>query len=489
MKIVDKYLNILRDLRLTIVEEEMDSRLRSMKKIDKQATIEVTDSCLVNEETGDPATDEIDAIVKYFSFEEEEYIKEKIFFRDFLRISTYLGKEFGISPKEAYQIIALIAKRNHEIAVSSPSMTIVDIEALNRIKFNSVTNSEVEKIFRDNSLLTKIVNNEGLDDEQKIQRREIQKHLNEFVQDYSKICKINDAFYLGFVCKFPNIDPEDIVDARNRLKQLGVKDSLISSLLNYFMSIFRSNMQKSTVIFDMSLYDVYLEMLVEDDDERKDIHNEMVRHNNLVNKRIESEINSMMNSISKDSEEKQEVKRYLTEKEVKELKKYIRAFYDMYHAKLVSLPNYQELLNCVDKMELLEEEWYVLSRFLNLAITEVLKADNYISNYDELITLVGYLIKYKVDRNAIDMLIRKYKSLRVKSDDLIECMKDSLEEIRLYDVSLAEDIEDLLKEVSVSTKEDYDAIVLLLEECLKEAQKYQSKTDYEYNLALVKIGR
>ena len=63
------------------------------------------------------------------------------------------------------------------------------------------------------------------------------------------------------------------------------------------------------------------------------------------------------------------------------------------------------------------------------------------------------------------------------------------DEICLYDESLGNDVKFLLDSLEANSKEDYDAIVHLLEDCLKEFEKYSARTEYEYNLGLKKLGR
>lgn len=488
MRVVDKYLTVLANVKKMIAEQEKTATVEKIMKNGKQTVFEVSDTIMVNNATGKPAREEIDEISKYFSFPDDTYVENKIFFRDFFRVSSYLDSSFGITPKEAYQIIALVTKRNYEIAALTDSKNIVDLEALRRIPFKTITNAEVEHIFMNPELLKKFAGEVGLTKEEKKQHDEIEKYIDEFIQDYTDFCQTNDAFYLGFVCNFPNINLEDIINAYNSLKGLNVKPSIIDTLVTYFVNVFRATMRNSNEVFDMELNDTYLEMLVKDEEEREEIHDDMVRHNEQVERRIEDEIASMLKQ-----EEKKEVKyepiRYLTEKDVRDLKKYVRKFYDTYHGRLVSLPNYEELIKCVKDLERLEEDWYSISRFMSLVISELITQDSYLDNYDALITLVSYFIKYKVRRDYVDILIRKYKHLRGHSSDLVECMRESLDEIRVYDESLADDVEMLLNEISVSTKEDYDAIISLLEECMNSTQEFTLKTDYEYNLGLKKLGR
>lgn len=487
MKIVDRYLNILKDVKEAIIDAEYENKIDKILERKNGVEFGVEDCYLINESTGKYARVEIDEIAAYFRFEDDEYVEKNIYFRDFLRVSSYLHKSFGVSSKEAFQLLSLLTERNYLIAAKSPARTIVDHEALRRIKFKYVTVEEVENIFGNSELLRKFNTEDGLTEEEIIKRKEIQDHLDEFVQDYTEFCKINDAFYLGFVKVFPNINLESIINAINCLKKLNVNFAVIDSLTDYFISIFRTNLGRSTEIFDMEINGVYLSMLVSDEKLRKDMSDELIRHNTYVKKRLESEIESA-NKPKSEAVVLPTIK-YLNEKDVRELKKFIRVFYDLYHAKLISLPNYQELLLVLEKMELLEEDFYAISRFLAIALNSIVNLDGYVSSYDELITLISYMIKYKIDRSVIDVIIRKYKSLKMQNPNLVIMMRDYLDEIRLYDSSLAEDVESLLLELDTVNEEDYDALIALLSECRDSMNKYSVKTDYEYNVALKNLGR
>lgn len=487
MKIVDKFLNVLKDVQETVAKEEQIGVISKIVNNNTHLSIQLEDYFMVNDATGDHVIDEIKEIVAYFSFKDDEYLSEKIFFRDFFRISTYLNKDFGLSSKEIYQLLALLIKRNYDISSQTNARTIIDHDALRKIKFKNITGDEVSDIFKDPERLKELYLTKNLSEKDQAIKEEIDKHLDEFAADYTDFCKSNDAFYLGFVVKFPNISLEDIVNGIKCLKNLAVTDKVISYLTDYFIGIFESNLNNSNIVFDISLNDTYIKELIDDEDRFKKIHDEIVNHNALVARRVEKEKESFERSHQ--AEEEIETVKYLTEKDVRELKKYVRKFFDMYHVEIVSLPSYFEFIQCIDKLEVLEEDFYAIARIVSLFVTSALSVDNYLSSYDELINIVSYFIKYKVERVKVDMFIRKYKHLKEKNNDVVIYLKDSLDEIKMYDESLADDIKDLLYNVSIDNKEDYEALISILEECKKSFEMYSLKTDYEYNEALKKLGR
>ena len=486
MKLIEKYLLTLEDIKEFVSEEEKKETIERIEEKTKKIEFEVTGYELVNEITGKVARDELNLLITYFSKSEEECLNSNILFRNFALASEYMRSVFGVKTMDAYQLIATMVRRNHKITEHSESKLVFDLEAVKRIDFKTMTQERVLEIFKDEVTLARYVKGENLTEEEQEQRKEIGSHLDELIHDYKDYCKHNDAFYKNFVQVFPNITLENIIDGLKELKLLGVNDDLLANLKRSFISIFRANIHKSMDIFDLELNHVYLEILIEDEKEREKIEKELLAHNTLVNSKKEnaSKVASPKATIQTP------VKIYLTEKEVRELNKYIREFYNTYHAKIVKLPNYEELLNCIEKMEELEEDFYAIARFIDLALTDIfsLKEANYLNKYDELICLIGYLIKYKIPRDKIDTLIRLYKKLKPCNSDLVEFLKDSLDEIRTYDESLAEDTEMLLSELEISSKEDYDATISLLEEIMASLGKFNLRTDYEYKLGLEKLG-
>lgn len=486
MKVIEKYLLTLEEIKDFVIEEEKNETLENIKEDSRVVEFQMTTHELVNERTGGKALSDLNLLIDYFSKSEEECLNGNILFRNFYLASDYMRNIPGIKTIDAYQLIATIVRRNHKITEKSPNKLVFDLEALKRINFKTITQERVLEIFKDENTLKKYAKDEGLTEEEQIQRKEIGKHLDELVHDYRDFCKNNDDFYKNFVQIFPNITLESIIEGLKCLNELGVSADLLYDFKNAFLSIFRTNLHKSMETLDLELNHVYLEILIEEEKEREKIEKEIINHNNLVSLKKES----ASKEGTKANINEVPVKVYLTEKEVRELKKYIREFYDTYHARIVKLPNYEELIECINKLEKLEEGIYAVQRFLSLTLSEILalKDANYLNDYEKLITLIGYLIKYKVPRDKIDMLIRQYKKLKHRSSDLVEALKESLDEIRTYDESLAEDTEMLLSEIEVSSKEDYDAIISLLEEIFRSLGKYEVRTDYEYKKGLEKLG-
>ena len=290
--------------------------------------------------------------------------------------------------------------------------------------------------------------------------------------------------------KVPKISLEDIIDFIVNLKKLGVVEETINDLKRYFLSLFKTNINSDTKIYDLELNQIYINMLTDDEKERDNLAKLLKYHNNIIETQIRNELEREKNSEDNNPENTSVKKpNILTEKEVRELKKYLRKFYDTYNVRLVQTPSYSEFLQCIEVLERIEETPLDITRLINLSIAPILKLKDYFNDYKELINFISILIKYKISRKDIDSFIIKYKNLKPEKIDLVEFFEASLDEICLYDESLGNDVKFLLDSLEANSKEDYDAIVHLLEDCLKEFEKYSARTEYEYNLGLKKLGR
>ncbi len=254
--------------------------------------------------------------------------------------------------------------------------------------------------------------------------------------------------------------------------------------------MFKTNINSDTKIYDLELNQIYIDMLTDDEKERDNLAKLLKYHNNVIETQKRNELDREKNSEDNNPENTSVKKsNILTEKEVRELKKYLRKFYDTYNVRLVQTPSYSEFLQCIEVLERLEETPLDITRLINFSIAPILELKDYFNDYEELINFISILIKYKISRKDIDSFIIKYKNLKPEKVDLVEFFEDSLDEICLYDESLGNDVKFLLDSLEANSKEDYDAIVHLLEDCLKEFEKYSARTEYEYNLGLKKLGR
>ncbi len=490
MTAIEKYLITLEEILEGIKKEEREKDIKEIKSVNGKITIKCKETQFIDATTLESAASKIREIINYLKKPNDKCIGEKLFFVNYDSVTYYMKRGFGIKPSDAYQILACIIERNYKISSLTNERAVLDIDELRAVKFKKVTVEEVIAIFKDQKKLRRFSLKTDLDEREKEIQSEIESHLDEFVFDYTEFCKYNEKIYLNFIKKVPKITLEDIIDFILDLKKLGVVEETINDLKGYFLSLFKTNINSDTKIYDLELNQIYINMLTDDEKERANLTKLLEYHNNIIETQIRNELEQEKNSRNNSPKNTPVIiQNILTEKEVKQLKKYLRKFYDTYKVKLVQTPSYSEFLECIEVLERLEETPLDITRLINLSLAPILKLKDYFSDYKELINFISILIKYKISRKDIDSFIIKYKNLKPEKIDLVEFFEASLDEICLYDESLGNDVKFLLDSLEANSKEDYDAIVHLLEDCLKEFEKYSARTEYEYNLGLKKLGR
>lgn len=490
MTAIEKYIITLEEILAGIKAEEREKEIKEVKNINGKITIKCKETQFIDATTLESAASKIREIINYLKKPNDKCIGEKLFFVNYDSVTYYMKRGFGIKPSDAYQILACIIERNYKISSLTNERAVLDIDELRAVKFKKVTVEEVIAIFKDQKKLRRFSLKTDLDEREKEIQAEIESHLDEFVFDYTEFCKYNEKIYLNFIKKVPKISLEDIIDFIVNLKKLGVVEETINELKGYFLSLFKTNINSDTKIYDLELNQIYIDMLTDDEKERDNLAKLLKYHNNVIETQKRNELDREKNSEDNNPENTSVKKsNILTEKEVRELKKYLRKFYDTYNVRLVQTPSYSEFLQCIEVLERLEETPLDITRLINFSIAPILELKDYFNDYEELINFISILIKYKISRKDIDSFIIKYKNLKPEKVDLVEFFEDSLDEICLYDESLGNDVKFLLDSLEANSKEDYDAIVHLLEDCLKEFEKYSARTEYEYNLGLKKLGR
>ena len=468
MTAIEKYLITLEEILEGIKKEEREKDIKEIKSVNGKITIKCKETQFIDATTLESAASKIREIINYLKKTNDKCIGEKLFFVNYDSVTYYMKRGFGIKPSDAYQILACIIERNYKISSLTNERAVLDIDELRAVKFKKVTVEEVIAIFKDQKKLRRFSLKTDLDEREKEIQAEIESHLDEFVFDYTEFCKYNEKIYLNFIKKVPKISLEDIIDFIVNLKKLGVVEETINELKGYFLSLFKTNINSDTKIYDLELNQIYIDMLTDDEKERDNLAKLLKYHNNIIETQIRNELEREKNSEDNNPENTSVKKpNILTEKEVRELKKYLRKFYDTYNVRLVQTPSYSEFLQCIEVLERLEETPLDITRLINFSIAPILKLKDYFNDYKELINFISILIKYKISRKDIDSFIIKYKNLKPEKIDLVEFFEASLDEICLYDESLGNDVKFLLDSLEANSKEDYDAIVHLLEDCLK----------------------
>lgn len=372
-----------------------------------------------------------------FSIRDEMHVE---LFDDFQVMCHFLMEE-RFTPKDCVNIIMHIIRNNSHRPQEIDA--VFDLSAIQSYKFNSMTSDEVRLLIntRRFSDLVELRRTDYTPKEEKF-IEEFYQNIDSFSIDCSVFLRKNRIVLRHFD------DMKGVADLKfikKGLKSLSVSDDVLDKIMPY------------------------LEILAKKAETKLSISN--------------------AKSESKKEEKKDEFNettiKYLTEKDVRDLKKYIRDFFDLYKIKIIKLPNFAELINCIQKLETLEIDHFEIRKFLEMNLDEInnKKNDNYIVNYEELILLTHYLLKYKVGNNKIDLLIKKYKHLKAHEENPIAEVVSHFNEYRFYDEKTADDIKSLLSEMMIINIEDYRIIRELLKEYIKEYEKYEDNIEHIYDEA------
>lgn len=405
MTAIEKYLITLEEILEGIKKEEREKDIKEIKSVNGKITIKCKETQFIDATTLESAASKIREIINYLKKPNDKCIGEKLFFVNYDSVTYYMKRGFGIKPSDAYQILACIIERNYKISSLTNERAVLDIDELRAVKFKKVTVEEVIAIFKDQKKLRRFSLKTDLDEREKEIQAEIESHLDEFVFDYTEFCKYNEKIYLNFIKKVPKISLEDIIDFIVNLKKLGVVEETINELKGYFLSLFKTNINSDTKIYDLELNQIYIDMLTDDEKERDNLAKLLKYHNNVIETQKRNELDREKNSEDNNPENTSVKKsNILTEKEVRELKKYLRKFYDTYNVRLVQTPSYSEFLQCIEVLERLEETPLDITRLINFSIAPILELKDYFNDYEELINFISILIKYKISRKDIDSL-------------------------------------------------------------------------------------
>ena len=408
MTAIEKYIITLEEILAGIKAEESEKEIKEVKNINGKITIKCKETQFIDATTLESAASKIREIINYLKKSNDKCIGEKLFFVNYDSVTYYMKRGFGIKPSDAYQILACIIERNYKISSLTNERAVLDIDELRAVKFKKVTVEEVIAIFKDQKKLRRFSLKTDLDEREKEIQAEIESHLDEFVFDYTEFCKYNEKIYLNFIKKVPKISLEDIIDFIVNLKKLGVVEETINELKGYFLSLFKTNINSDTKIYDLELNQIYIDMLTDDEKERDNLAKLLKYHNNVIETQKRNELDREKNSEDNNPENTSVKKsNILTEKEVRELKKYLRKFYDTYNVRLVQTPSYSEFLQCIEVLERLEETPLDITRLINFSIAPILELKDYFNDYEELINFISILIKYKISRKDIDSFIIK----------------------------------------------------------------------------------
>ena len=320
MTAIEKYLITLEEILEGIKKEEREKDIKEIKSVNGKITIKCKETQFIDATTLESAASKIREIINYLKKPNDKCIGEKLFFVNYDSVTYYMKRGFGIKPSDAYQILACIIERNYKISSLTNERAVLDIDELRAVKFKKVTVEEVIAIFKDQKKLRRFSLKTDLDEREKEIQSEIESHLDEFVFDYTEFCKYNEKIYLNFTLKVPKITLEDIIDFILDLKKLGVVEETINDLKGYFLSLFKTNINSDTKIYDLELNQIYINMLTDDEKERDNLAKLLKYHNNIIETQIRNELEREKNSEDNNPENTSVKKpNILTEKEVREI--------------------------------------------------------------------------------------------------------------------------------------------------------------------------
>lgn len=483
-KSIKHLVDYLKEVYSNIEKNKSKIKVNKVRKIDNKVVIQLESISQDKLHDANEIQIEIENLIRIITTPEDELAMRKEIFDDYHILSDYMQMA-NLNISDIYQIITFFINRNIRSCITEDAITI-DMNVLKNLKFATIDINDLLKRIMAGEI-NDLINADAdeLTELEQKQVEELNSRLPEFTRSLNTIRKHTLDFEKYILNKMPNILLDDILEAKIALRGLHCTEYIIDKIVVYLLNVYEKNLHNQKEAINIDLTDVYINILfpIKTDENGEYIKDEMYYRNNYHHTLIRNHNKSL---VVKNNPQPEKVaqKKYLTEEDVRTLNKYIRKFYSLYNIEIISLPNYDELVNVIDAMEQLEVDPLEIRRFLTNLLKHPELSNNLITKESELLTITNKLIKYKVDGKDIDSFIRKYRNnFRKTYDNSIEEYLDRIEEIKFYDQEIASDIADLYTESLSADKKDYLIIVSMIQEYLDMLSKYDLSVDYVYSLA------
>lgn len=483
-KSIKNFIDYLEEVYEKLDRNKKGVRVNKIKQVEDRLIIQLDSVSPKNFRYSDEIQTEIGHILRILKTPEDEIEMRKEVFDDFSILSAYLQMtDFSIH--DIYQIITFFINRNIKLCITENSITI-DMNVLKKMKFETIDIKDLFKKISDGEINDFFNSDEEeLTELEKMQIKELNRRMPEFTRDLNAVRKHTLNFEKHILNKMPNILLDDIMEAKIALRGLKCSEYIVDKIVLYLLKVYEKNLHNLSEVIDIDLTDVYINVLfpLSTDEEGKVIKDGMYSKN-MYHKNLIRNHNKGLEVKNKPQEPKKEEKKYLTEADVRELNKFIRKFYSLYNIEIISIPNYEELLELIEDMEKLEVKPLEITRYLSKLLDSPELPDNLITTQQELLTITNKLIKYKVSGIEIAAFIRRYRSnFRKTYENSIAEYLDRVEEIKFYDATIESDLSELYETSLSADQENYLIIVSMIQEYLDMLSKYNLSVDYEYNLA------
>lgn len=383
---------------------------------------------------------ELDNLTRILSESKEERLQKKEIFGDFPILSVYL-EHSDLSDREKYNVIAYFIEKNIESGFLEEDSYTLDGRKLMNHKFKTISSEKVMRMLYDGSL-NEFMNRD--DEECTVlelqQREEIYENRDLFIKDISDIISHNKVLYERIVNKYTNYTLEDVVIGLEVLKLLGASPEILESVKKHLIFNYEKRLQSETELSEISEIEVCLRLLKQDEEKINKIKETV--------KTRKKELTQKSEQVQQEIEIQQATKKYLTDKEYKEMKKHIRQVYDAYNMKLLKAVTYEELIHIVSLMLQIDMNEFEIIRFISLAYQEMeetvpsyedtIAKLNYYYNCEQLETLNSY---YEEVKNSIgednNFWQNEYlKELKTLTSSIPNGYKYEIEEARkLYQIN------------------------------------------------------
>lgn len=362
-------------------------------------------------------------------------------------LSTIIKTDY-LTDTESLELLVYILRRNAEMfEVNTLSIPILKIFSHDYVGFSS---TEIADLIAKGKIY-EIVNSNPSDLPERYQslHYQIQSVISESAEDLSYVAKKTSRFLTYYD------NPRDLDDAKTLtklLKEIGFDTELTNML-----------------VYPIKLH--LLDELAKQDKKRG----------------IKRPIKIKTPTIKKaEVQEKPKAKVY-NEKEVREMNKFIRRYFDLYKVKVLDVPNFDNFMKCISYMEILDVPSMDIGRFIDYMLPYVIDISQFIRTYEEFESFLNCVTKYKVSRIYLDSIIRKYKQLRKVEDNPVAEIVNNYDMYTYYENK--GDIDDLLSQLFITSDDDYRAAKELLEEYINDYSKHDLDTEFEYQKAKQKNSR
>lgn len=375
-KAIIKFINYLQD-ESEKLQKEVYIRTSNFKK----AYIPFIEHALLKKSANDN-------IIRLLSLPKDKWPLYNEIFNDFKELSQIL-ESAPLSMNEKTTILFTFFERNIASHVLETNAQAFDQKAIKNYKFKTMTSEEVIKIMRSEKYSYLISTpDEELNEEDLITKKDINDFVNKNIIDVSDIIKNNRSINDHYLSIKESYTEKNIKEIIKTLQNMKVVEGIIEAI-------------------------------------------QIVLTKKLSKRQNSQKTNSFDNL--KPQKDKESSRKYLSDKEYKQLKKELALYYNLYNSKIHYSLSYSEMIYCVSLLVKLGESKDTINQFVMNA-EKICIAEHPITKYFQYYDKLKYYSKDTSSTERLNEIDEYFKEIFICSDEDYVFWKNNIATILNYEV-------------------------------------------------------